>query len=141
MDQMIQFVGDHLLLSGGFLAVLGLLVWTELVGKIRGIPELTPAQAVAWINDPKTVVVDVSSAADFNKAHIVTARNIALSRITNPDAEVDKLKDQKLLLVCKTAQISRQAGQQLRKLGAENLAVLKGGMLQWQNDHFPVTRK
>lgn len=141
MDQIMQFVGNHLLLSGGFLAVLCLLAWTEVVRKIHGIPELTPVQAVAWINDPKTVVVDVSSAADFNKAHIVNARNIALSRITNPDAEVDKLKDQKLLLVCKTAQFSRQAGHQLRKLGVEHLAVLKGGMLQWQNDNFPVTRK
>jgi rhodanese-related sulfurtransferase len=141
MDQIIEFAGNHALLSGGFVVALGLLVWTEVMRKIHGIPELTPAQAVAWINDPKTVVIDVSPVADFNKAHIINARNITMSRINDPDVEVNKLKDQKLLLVCKTAQISRQAGHKLKKLGAKDLAVIKGGMLQWQSDNFPVTRK
>ena len=140
MDQLMEFAGNHALLSGGFVAVLGLLVWTEVMRKVQGIRELTPAQAVGWINDPDTVIVDVSSTADFNKGHILDARNITMSRITKPDAEVSKLLSRKLLLVCKSGATAMQAAQKLKKLGAENLAVLKGGILQWQNDNFPVTR-
>jgi rhodanese-related sulfurtransferase len=33
------------------------------------------------------------------------------------------------------------AANSLRKLGAAEVAVLKGGMAQWRNDQFPVTTK
>ncbi len=140
MEQLIEFAGRHPLLSIGFIAVLGLLIWTELVRKLQGLTELSPAQSVAWINDPRAVVVDVSSVADFNKGHIVDARNITMSRIDKADAEVQKLKDKKVLLVCKTGQTAMQAAIKLKKLGVSELAVLKGGMLQWQSDQYPVTR-
>lgn len=140
MEQLIEFAGRHPLLSIGFIAVLGLLIWTELVRKLQGLNELSPAQSVAWINDPRAVVVDVSSVADFNKGHIVDARNITMSRIDKADAEVQKLKDKKVLLVCKTGQTAMQAAIKLKKLGVSELAVLKGGMLQWQSDQYPVTR-
>ena len=141
MEQLVEFAANHPLLAGGFVAVLGLLAWTEMVRKVQGLPELSPAQSVVWINDPATVIVDVSAAADFNKGHIVNARNMALSRITNPDAEVLKLKDSKVLVVCKMGQTAMQAAASLKKLGVEHVAILKGGMAQWLNDQFPVTRK
>jgi rhodanese-related sulfurtransferase len=141
MEQLIEFASNHPLLSGGFVAVLGMLLWTELVRKAQGLKELSPAQAVAWMNTPGGVIIDVSSAADFNKAHIVNARNIALSRTKDPDAEVEKLKDARVLVVCKSGQTATQAASSLKKIGVEDLAVLKGGMAQWQSDQYPVTKK
>ena len=141
MDQLIEFVSNHPLLSGGFVLVIGLLVWTELMRKVQGLAELSPAQAVAWINQPDTVVVDVSAAADFGKGHILNARNIALSRIRDPDGEVQKLKGSRVLVVCKTGQSAVQAANSLKKVGVSDLAVLKGGMTQWISDQYPVTRK
>jgi rhodanese-related sulfurtransferase len=141
MEQVIEFVGNHPLLAGGFVAVLGLLIYTEVMRKIQGLKELSPAQAVPWINDPDAVVIDISPVADFNKGHIVDARNIQASRLTDPDAEIQKLKDKKLLLVCKSGQSAVPAAVNLVKMGAGNVAVLKGGMSQWRSDQFPVTTK
>jgi rhodanese-related sulfurtransferase len=141
MEQVFEFATNNLLLVGGFLVVLGLLVWTELMRKIQGLTELTPVESVAWINDPEAVVVDISPIADFNKGHIVNARNLQASRLASPDAEVLKLKDHKLLVVCKTGQTAISAAGNLRKMGADNVAVLKGGMAQWRADQFPVTTK
>jgi rhodanese-related sulfurtransferase len=141
MEQFIEFASNHPYLSGGFVAVLGLLIWTELMRKVQGVQELTPVQAVAWINDPNTVVVDVSAAADYNKGHIVNSRNIALSRTLNPDAEVQKLKESKVLVVCKNGQTATQAAASLKKMGLAEVAILKGGMTQWLSDQYPVTRK
>jgi rhodanese-related sulfurtransferase len=141
MEQLAEFATNHALLSAGFVAVLCLLVWSEITRKAQGLMELSPAQAVAWMNDASAVIVDVSAVVDFNKGHIVNARNIALSRITDPDAEVQKLKDSKVLLVCKTGQTAIQAAAKLKKNGIENVAVLKGGMGQWLSDQYPVTRK
>jgi rhodanese-related sulfurtransferase len=141
MEQLLEFISNHPLMSGGFVAVLGLLIWSELMRKVQGVAELTPVQAVAWINDPKTVIVDVSSAADYNKGHIVNARNIALSRTKEADVELQKLKGSKVLVVCKNGQTATQAAASLKKLGIEDVAILKGGMAQWLNDQYPVTRK
>ncbi|MCJ7815250.1 MAG: rhodanese-like domain-containing protein, partial [Xanthomonadales bacterium] len=133
--------GNNLLLVGGFAAVLGLLIWTEIMRKVQGVTELTPAGSVPWINDPNTVIIDISTVADFNKGHIVNARNLQASRLASPDAEILKLKDNKLLVVCKTGQTAMSAAGNLRKMGASNVAVLKGGMAQWRGDQFPVTTK
>jgi len=141
MDQLIEFAGNHPLLSGGFVVVLLLLVWTETIRRLQGFKELTPAEAVPWINDPNAVVVDISPAADFNKGHIVNARHFSPSRLSTPDAEVAKLKDHKLLVVCRSGQSATSAAAALKKLGATEVAILKGGMAQWRSDQFPVTTK
>jgi rhodanese-related sulfurtransferase len=141
MEQLAEFATKHALLAGGFVAVLCLLVWSEITRKAQGLKELSSAQAVVWMNDAAAVIVDVSAAIDFNKGHIVNARNIAMSRITDPDAEVLKMKDSKVLLVCKTGQTALLAAAKLKKSGIENVAVLKGGMGQWIADQYPVTRK
>ncbi len=141
MDQVIEFVRNHALLTGGFVVVLAALVYTEVMRVLRGVKELSPAQAVLWINDPDAVVIDVSPVADFNKGHIVEARNLPASRLAKPDAEILKLKDKKLLLVCKTGATAVPAATSLLKMGAGDVAVLKGGMAQWRSDQFPVTTK
>ena len=141
MDQVIEFATNNPLLVGGFVAVLGLLIWTEVMSRLRGVKELSPALAVSWINDPNAVVIDVSPVADFNRGHIVNARNFTASRLKDPDAEVLKLKDRKLLVVCKNGPTAVVAANNLRKIGAADVAVLKGGMNQWRSDQFPVTTK
>jgi rhodanese-related sulfurtransferase len=141
MDQIVEFSANHPLLVAGFVAVLVLLVWTEVLRKVRGLVELSPAQAVPWINDPNAVIVDISAVADFNRGHIVNARNLPASRLAKPDAEILKLREHKLLVVCKSGQTAQAAAQSLRKMGAAEVAVLKGGMTQWRSEQFPVTTK
>ena len=141
MEQVFEFAQNHLLLVGGFVAVLGLLIWTELMRRVQGLKELTPAQAVPWINDGNAVIIDISPVAEFNKGHIINARNLPASRLASPDEEVLKLKDRKLLVVCKSGQSAVAAANSLRKIGAADVAVLKGGMAQWRGDQFPVTTK
>jgi len=141
MDQLFEFAMNNPLLVGGFVAVLGLLVWTEAMRQIRGVKELSPAQAVPWINDPNAVIIDISPVADFNRGHIVNSRNLQPSRLASPDAEIQKLRDKKVLVVCKSGQSAVGAANSLRKLGVSDVAVLKGGMAQWRSEQFPVTTK
>ena len=141
MDRLFEFATNHPLLVGGFVVVLLLLIWTEIKRRVGGLQELSPAQAVPWMNNDDTVIIDISPVADFNKGHIVNARNIPASRLAKPDAEIEKLKDRQLLVVCRTGQTAFAAAASLRKMGAEQVAVLKGGMAAWRSDQFPVTTK
>jgi len=140
MQQLIEFAGNHALLSVGFVGVFLLLVWTEISRRAQGFAELAPAQAIPLINSQDTVVVDVSASADFNKGHIIGAKNFLPSRFKNPDAEIGKLAGRDVVVTCKTGQTAQAAAAALVKLGAGRVAVLKGGMTQWMADNYPVTR-
>lgn len=139
MQQLMEFAGNNALLFGGFVAVLLMLIWTEISRRTQGFREMSPAQAIPMINDKDTVVVDVSASADFHKGHIVGARNFLPSRFKSPDAEVEKLAKSNILVACKSGQTATAAASALVKLGAERVAVLKGGMLAWTGDNYPVT--
>lgn len=139
MEQFIEFATNHPLLVGGFFAVLALLIGSEVARQLRGVKELPPGQAVRWINDPDAAVIDISPVADFNKGHIVNARNVPASRLADPDKEIQKMKDRKVLVVCKTGQNATAAAANLKKMGAAEVAILKGGMAQWRSEQFPVT--
>jgi len=141
MQQFVEFAGNHFLLVAGFVGVALTLLVTEFTRRGQGFKMLSPNEAVAFINQNGAAIVDVSPAADFNKGHILNARNIVLSRFKDPDPDVSKLISKPVLVACKTGQTAGQAAAALVKQGAENVAVLRGGMAQWVSDNFPVTRR
>ena len=141
MQQLIEFAGNNAGLFAGFGAVVLLLVWTEISRRTRGYQELTPVLAVQRINHGNAAIVDISTAADFAKGHLSGARHIALSRFNQDDKEVVELAKGPVLVVCKNGQTAHQAAAKLVKLGARDVAVLKGGIMQWKADQYPLAAK
>lgn len=141
MQQFVEFAGNHFLLVAGFVAVALTLVVTEFMRRGQGFKMLSPNEAVAFINQNGATIVDVSPAAEYSKGHILDARNIPLSRFKNPDPDISKLTGKPVLVTCKSGQTAIQAATALVKQGADNVAVLRGGMAQWVSDNFPVTRR
>ncbi len=141
MEQLIEFAGNHPMLVAGFAAVVLLLIWTEISRYTRGYAELTPLQSVQKINQGKIAIVDISTAADFSKGHLAGSKHIALSRFSKQDPDIEKLKSGPVLVVCKNGQTAHQAAAKLVKLGAADVAVLKGGTAQWRSDQYPLALK
>ena len=141
MEQMIEFAGNNPMLVAGFAAIVLLLIWTEISRRTRGYSELTPLQAVQKINQGDTSIVDISPVADFAKGHLAGATHIALSRFGKDDPELEKIKTNPILVVCKSGQTAHQAASKLVKMGAADVAVLKGGTSQWASDQYPLARK
>lgn len=141
MEQLIEFAGNHAMLVAGFVAIVLLLIWTEISRHTRGYAELTPSLAVQKMNRGKTAIVDISTAADFQKGHLTGAKHIALSRFSKQDPEIEKLKSGPVLVVCKNGQTAHQAAAKLVKMGATDVTVLKGGITQWRSDQYPLALK
>jgi rhodanese-related sulfurtransferase len=141
VGQLIEFAGNHGMLVAGFVGIILLLIWTEISKHTRGYTELTPLQAVQKINQGNTSVVDISTAADFTKGHLADARNIPVSRISETDPDIAKIITGPVLVVCKNGQTAHTAAAKLVKLGAADVAVLKGGTTQWLADQYPLVRK
>ena len=141
MQQLMEFASNNAGLFAGFAAVVLLLAWTEISRRTRGYQELTPVLAVRRINNDNAAVVDISPAADFAKGHLSGAKHIALSRFNQDDKEVVELAKGPVLVVCKSGQTAHQAAAKLVKLGAKDVAVLKGGIAQWKADQYPLATK
>ena len=140
-QQLMEFVGNHPYLTGGFVAVLLFWLYTEVKRKFQGFSELTPAQAVLMINREDAVVVDVSARSDFDKGHIADALHISPTQLDGSDPKLQELQGKAVLVVDKVGQTAGQAASRILKQGAGQVAILKGGMAQWVNDQFPVTTK
>lgn len=141
MAQLIEFAGNHGMLVAGFAAIVLLLIWTEISRRTRGYAEIAPIEAVKKINQGKTSIVDISTAADFAKGHLAGAQHMAMSRLTETDPDIEKIKSGPVLVVCKNGQTAHLAAAKLVKLGAADVAVLKGGISQWVADQYPLARK
>ena len=140
MEQLIEFAGNHGMLVAGFVGIILLLIWTEVGRFTRGYTELTPPQAVQKMNQGQTSIVDISAAADFAQGHLAGAKHVALSRFSKSDPELEKIKNGPVLVVCKNGHTAHQAAAKLVKMGATDVAVLKGGTTQWKADQYPLSK-
>ena len=137
MEQLFEFIGNNTLMVIAFVAVAGMLVFSEVGRFTRGYKEVSTAEAVRLINND-AAVVDVSSPDNFRKAHIAGAWNLPLDQLKNPSADIEKLKQRPIIVVCKTGNTAHQAAASLLKQGYSSVNLLQGGMSQWLSDHLPV---
>ena len=137
MAQLFEFITNHPLLVGTFMALLGLFVANELR---RGGRSVSAQQLVNLVNNDGAIVVDVRDSKEFAAGHIVGAINIPHTAIESRKSELEKHKEKTLVLACKMGQHSGAAGTTLRKAGFENVARLTGGIVEWRNQNLPVVK-
>lgn len=140
-ERLLEFIGNHLLLSAAVLVVLVLLIGNELLRLIRGEKRLSPSDAVRIINAPDAIVLDVRSASDFKKGHILNARHVPLTKIDEVGQQLSKQKSSPVLCYCALGSSAPQACEKLRKMGFEEVYSMRGGLNAWQNANLPVTTR
>lgn len=140
MSQFVEFMSNHPVLFAAFAGILVALVWS-FAGEIGGaVKAVSGAEATRLINQEQALIVDVRDAGEFEQGHILDARNLPLTRFNERMSELDRHKDQPVLLVCAHGVQSRSAGGLLKKAGFTRLYTLRGGLGQWRADNLPLTR-
>ena len=139
MAQLVEFTGNHVWLVAGLVASLLAVMFYELRLRTQGATHVTTADAVRLINKG-ALVIDVRKPEDFEKGHIVNARNVPLDRVQQNDDAINKQKNKILLAVCADGATSGRAAGHLRKSGYENAFSLKGGLAGWRADNLPLVR-
>jgi rhodanese-related sulfurtransferase len=138
MQEVIEFATRHPLLVGAFVALLVALLVTELLRLGHKVKLVGSAEAIRLINREDAAVVDVSSSADHQRAHIVGAIHVSPSQIGADHPSLKKLRGRPVLVYCRTGQASWQAARKLQAAGLDPVHVLRGGLAQWQQDQQPV---
>jgi rhodanese-related sulfurtransferase len=76
-------------------------------------------------------VIDVREAREFHREHIPESQSIPLLKLFGDITQVPK--DRKVVFVCRGGRRSTRATYALINQGFDNVRVLKGGILAWEN--------
>ena len=142
MDQLVEFIGNHPLMSGAWFALFAMLVYSYVSSAVSPIKQVTTHDATMLINKQDAVVLDIRPAADFKKGHILGAKQIKPEQLNQGEfGTLEKSKDKPIIVVCAMGMTAKRTAAQMLKAGFENVSVLKGGMGEWQNASLPVVKK
>lgn len=137
MSQLFTFIGNHPFLVGLFVLLIALFIRNEVK---RGGKTVTSQELVNLINRESAVVVDIRDSKEYFEGHVPKAVNIPFTALQTRVKELEKYKESPVVVTCKAGQHSSLAGTILRKAGFQNVAKLRGGLLEWRNDNMPVEK-
>ena len=141
MDQIVEFVTNHYMLSGLFAALLAALIYTTVASQLSSLKELSTHEATLLMNKEDAYILDIRTVADFKKGHILGSKQIKADLVTKGDfTALEKSKDKPIIVVCAMGMTSKRTASQMIKAGFENVATLKGGINAWQGANLPIIK-
>ena len=140
MERFIEFVLRHWALSAAFVLILVALVFHEFARRRYGVPEVGPLQATALMSHDDAVVLDVREDREVAAGMLPNAVHIPLGQLEQRLDELERYRDRKLLVYCRSGHRSQRAAARLRKAGFEEVYNLEGGILAWESASLPVSR-
>jgi len=138
MDQYIEFISNHYLLSLGLLVVTYLLFQDLIESSLNKFNGLSPLLAVTKMNSADTIIVDVRDPHEYIKGHIENSTNLPLGKFSETISTLEKNKSQPIIVVCQTGTRSVPACKTLSKAGFEQVFNITGGMQSWEDSKLPI---
>lgn len=106
-------------------------------GEKAAVEKIDVAQFDALRADPKQVVLDVRTPAEYAEGHVPGAINVPMGKgFDQAIASHDKSKP--YLVYCHSGKRSFLATQRMRELGFETLLNFRGGIVAWENAGKPM---
>ncbi|MEK4630142.1 MAG: rhodanese-like domain-containing protein [Solibacillus sp.] len=89
----------------------------------KGVNNISTAQLKTIINDKDKVFIDVRTPGEYKARNVKQFKNIPLG------SDFSKLpKDKEIVVICQSGMRSKQACNQLKKLGYTKVTNVRGGM-------------
>lgn len=142
MQQFIEFLGNHPILTMAWIGLAGALIYTLFSAKMGGYSILNTHQTTMLINRENALILDIRAQDVFRKGHIAGARNISASKIEEKQiSELEKHQQRPIIVVDDSGLTASKVCSQLHKQGFEKVSYLRGGMGEWGQSGLPVTAK
>ena len=141
MQQFIEFIGNHYLLSSPWVALAVLLVYSLVSSKFSPVKELGTHDVTLLMNKQDALVLDIRSQNEFKKGHILGAKQIPAEKLNKGEfSALENNKDKPIIVVCAMGMTAKRTALQMLKAGFSQVSVLKGGMNAWQSANLPVAK-
>lgn len=135
-----QFIINNLLPISIALFSGSMLLWSLFSSRIRGIKEVDCAAALQLINHKNALVLDVREQNEYNAGHALNSTSIPLGKLNERIGELEKLKEQPIVVICNTGNRSCTACVTLGKHGFAQAYNLAGGITAWQKANLPLVK-
>ena len=140
MEQFIEFILNHSVLSLALVGIIGLLIAGELRRQISGIKQVGPAEVTHLLNHQDAVLLDVRDKSEYQEGSLPGAVSLPYSQIVEDRAKLEKYRQRPVVVFCKNGQQGARTCSILRKQGFENIYNLDGGLLAWRTANMPVQK-
>ena len=135
-----QFIGNNffpiiIALLSGFM-----LLWSLFGNRIRGIKEVDYTAALQLINHKNALVLDVREESEYRDGHLLNAKLIPLGALKKRIGELEKYKNQPMVVVCRSGNRSGSACVIMGKHGFGQAYNLTGGVMAWQKAKLPLEK-
>jgi rhodanese-related sulfurtransferase len=137
--QIFEFSSNHPILVLSFVALLGLILFTEFRRVTQKHKNIGPVAAISLINNEDPLLLDVREQSEITGGMINESMHIPMSAFARRVAEMDQHKDKSVLVYCRSGNRSGGACRTLTNRGFENVYNLSGGIIAWQDAHLPVS--
>jgi rhodanese-related sulfurtransferase len=117
-----------------------MLFWSIFGNRIRGIKEVNSAEALQLINHKNAIILDVREDSEFKSGHILNAKWIPLGKLAQRIGELERYREQSIVVVCRSGNRSASACSTLGKQGFTQAYNLSGGVVGWQKSNLPLER-
>jgi rhodanese-related sulfurtransferase len=141
MPEYLEFARSHPLLVFGFLGVLGFIIWSEFNRLNRKYKQLGVNEAVRLLNDDNVFCIDVREDKELDGGIIKGARHIPVSQLNTHLNELEKHKNNPVLVYCRSGSRSAHACNTLTKQGFEDVSNLAGGIIAWESANLPLAKR
>ncbi|MEE9352457.1 MAG: rhodanese-like domain-containing protein [Thiotrichaceae bacterium] len=141
MPEYLEFARSHPLLVFGFLGVLGFIIWSEFARLNRKYKQLGVNEAVRLLNDDNVFCLDVREDKELDSGIIKGARHIPVSQLNSHLNELEKRKNDPVLVYCRSGSRSAHACNTLAKQGFEDVSNLAGGIIAWESANLPLAKR
>src|SRR5215208_3826715 len=88
--------------------------------------------------DAGAKLIDVRESHEWDEAHLEGAVHVPQGELAERISEVAPDPSERLVLYCRTDNRSSRAADALQDLGYENVSVMQGGIVAWQEDGLPI---
>jgi rhodanese-related sulfurtransferase len=136
----VQFVSNNIL-PISIAAISGImLLWSLFGNRFRGVKEVDVAAALQLINHKNAAILDVREQSEYDTGHVLNSKLIPLGKLKERMVEMEKFKDQPVLVVCRSGNRSGTACFLLGKQGFTQVYNLAGGVQAWQKSNLPLEK-
>ena len=117
-----------------------MLLWSMLGNRVRGIRDVDCAAALQLINHKDALVLDVREDDEYKAGHVLNSKLIPLGKLRERMGELEKHKEQPVLVMCRNGSRSGNACAMLGKQGFAQVYNLAGGVTAWQKASLPLKK-
>lgn len=140
MQQLLQFINNHLLLNLAWLLlfIMTVIIWVK--NSLSDVTVVSSQEAIQLINQSGAIVWDVRSKHSFDKGHIAESRHVSVQAIkANPLDLLAQYKARQLVLVSDDGLQAMTLAKVLHQQGFRHVSVLRDGLLGWNGNQLPLT--